>query len=77
LYDPTEGIIRISGDEIRGIPQDKLHTKFGVVFQNDVLFADTIASNISFGRDLSREQLENASAYAQASEFIDLPRGRI
>lgn len=71
LYDPTEGIIRISGDEIRGIPQDKLHTKFGVVFQNDVLFADTIASNISFGRDLSREQLENASAYAQASEFID------
>jgi ATP-binding cassette subfamily B multidrug efflux pump len=71
LYDPTEGVIRISGDDIRGIEQDKLYTKFGVVFQNDVLFADTIASNIAFGRDLSREQLENAAALAQASEFID------
>lgn len=71
LYDPGEGVIRISGDDIRGIPQDKLHTKFGVVFQNDVLFADTIASNISFGRDLSQEQIENAAVSAQASEFID------
>ncbi|NLK86603.1 MAG: ABC transporter ATP-binding protein [Clostridiaceae bacterium] len=71
LYDPTEGVIRISGDDIRGIPQDVLHTKFGVVFQNDVLFADTIASNISFGRSLSREQLKSAAVCAQASEFID------
>lgn len=71
LYDPAEGTIRISGDDIRSIPQDKLHSKFGVVFQNDVLFADTIASNISFGRGLGREQLRSAAAYAQASEFID------
>lgn len=71
LYDPTAGVIRISGDDIRSIPQDELHSKFGVVFQNDVLFADTIASNIAFGRDLSRKQLEDAASYAQASEFID------
>ncbi len=70
LYDPSDGVIRISGDNIRSIPQDKLHTKFGVVFQNDVLFADTIASNISFGRSLSQKQIEDAAAYAQASEFI-------
>lgn len=71
LYDPTAGVIRISGDDIRSIPQDELHSKFGVVFQNDVLFADTIASNIAFGRDLDRKQLEDAASYAQASEFID------
>ncbi len=71
LYDPNEGVIRISGDNIRSIPQEKLHTRFGVVFQNDFLYADTIASNISFGRDLSREQLERAAECAQAREFID------
>ena len=71
LYDPNTGVIRISGDDIRGIPQEKLHTKFGVVFQNDILFADTISANISFGRNLSQEQIEKAAASAQASEFID------
>lgn len=76
LYDPDSGKIRISGDDIRGIPQEKLHTKFGVVFQNDFLMADTIASNISFGRGLSEEQIETAAEYAQAKEFIDaLPDG--
>lgn len=71
LYDPDEGVIRISGDDIRSIPPDELHTKFGVVFQNDILFADTIGSNIAFGRDVSPEQTEKAAACAQAREFID------
>lgn len=71
LYDPDEGVIRISGNDLRSIPQDELHTKFGVVFQNDILFADTIASNISFGREISQEQIEKAAACAQAREFID------
>lgn len=76
LYDPDEGKIRIFGDDIRDIPPKELHTKFGVVFQNDVLFADTIASNISFGRELSDEQIEEAACSAQAKEFIDsLPDG--
>ena len=55
----------------RSIPPGELHTKFGVVFQNDILFADTIASNIAFGRDVSAEQIERAAACAQAKEFID------
>jgi len=71
LYDPDEGRIRISGDDIRSIPPKELHTKFGVVFQNDFLFADTIASNISFGRGLDDEKIEKASCFAQAKEFID------
>ena len=72
LYDPDEGVIRISGDDIRGIPPEKLHTRFGVVFQNDFLYSDTIAANISFGRDLSLQQIEKAAECAQAREFIDL-----
>lgn len=76
LYDVDAGTIRISGDDIRGIPPHELHTKFGVVFQNDVLFADTIAANIDFGRRLSAQQIEAAADSAQAKEFIDqLPDG--
>lgn len=76
LYDPNEGQIRISGDDVRSIPSKELHSKFGVVFQNDFLTADTIASNISFGRGLSEEQIETSAEYAQAKEFIDaLPDG--
>lgn len=70
LYDRDSGDIRINGDDVRSIPADKLHTMFGVVFQNDVLFADTIAENISFGRDLDQEALESAIRWAQAEEFV-------
>ena len=71
FYDPQKGCIRIEGQDIRSIPSEKLHTLFGVVFQNDVLFSDTIAENIRFGRNLEKEQLNQAAKSAQASEFID------
>jgi ATP-binding cassette subfamily B protein len=43
---------------------------FGVVFQNDFIYADTIEENIRFGRDISREDIENAAKIAQAYDFI-------
>lgn len=70
FYDADEGSIRIDGRDVRSIPGDELHTKFGIVFQNDVLFADTIAANIDFGRRLTAEQIANSSEFAQAEEFI-------
>ena len=44
---------------------------FGVTFQNDALFADTIYENIDFGRRLPREQILLAAECAQAMEFIE------
>ncbi len=70
FYDADEGIIRIDGDDIRGIPSEQLHRKFGIVFQNDVLFADTIGENIRFGRQISQEEVEKAAECAQAAPFI-------
>lgn len=70
LYDPDAGSIRIQGQDIRSIPPERLHTMFGVVFQNDILFADTIAANIDFGRGLPQEWIESAARDAQAMEFI-------
>lgn len=71
LYDADRGEILISGESVQSIEADVLHRKFGVVFQNDILFADTIANNIDFGRNLSREQIEKAAECAQAKEFIE------
>ena len=70
LYDVTDGQVRIGGVDVRRIPDEKLHRMFGVVFQSDVLFADTIRENIDFGRRLTMEQIEDAARQAQAEEFI-------
>jgi len=70
FYDVHSGVIRINGDDIRGISPAELYSKFGVCFQKDVLFADTIRENIDFGRGLSEEELRRAVRYAQAEEFV-------
>ena len=71
LYDPDQGVIRINGINVASLPPEELHTRFGVVFQNDFLMEDTIAGNISFGRGLSEEDIAAAAAYAQAESFIE------
>ncbi len=76
LYDADSGKIFIDGQRVESILPETLHTLFGMVFQDDVLFADTILENIRFGRNLSEEQVLAAVEYAQAREFIDaLPDG--
>lgn len=69
-YDVDQGAIRINGRNINTIPLETLRRKFGVVFQNDVLFQDTIAENIDFGRGLSEEAIAAAARAAQGEEFI-------
>ncbi len=76
LYEADSGEIRIGGRKVSAIPPEELHTKFGIVFQHDVIFADTVAENISFGRDIPLERLEEAARDAQALEFIDGLPGR-
>lgn len=71
LYDIDEGQIRIDGRDITTIPLQELRQKFGVVFQNDVLFKDSIQNNIDMGRQLSTESLEKAIDVAQAAPFIE------
>lgn len=70
FYDVDCGVIRIDGRNVKSIPADELYTKFGVVFQNDVLFADSIKENIDFGRGLDDAQIKNATENSQAADFI-------
>ena len=70
FYDADEGTIRIRGRDVRSYTREELTGLFGVVFQNDFLYADTIEENIRFGRDISREEIERAAKIAQAHPFI-------
>lgn len=70
FYDVDEGEIRIDGKNIKNYDLHELRKKFGVAFQNDVLFADTIEENIRFGRELSKERLEAVAEQAKALDFI-------
>lgn len=71
MYDVDEGRIMIAGKDVRSYQQSDLKQKFGVVFQNDTIFEDTIAENVTLGREISGEQLKEALFYARASEFVD------
>ena len=70
FYDVDQGIIRIDGRDIRTMPLKTLREKFGTVFQNDVIFEDTILENIKMGRELSEDEVKEAILYARASEFV-------
>ena len=69
-YDIAEGAIEIDGVDIRDYATVDLRRKFGVVFQNDTLFKDTIRENIRLGRNLNDVQLTEAARQAQALQFI-------
>ena len=69
-YDVREGAIEIDGIDIRDYATADLRAKFGVVFQNDTLFKDTIRENIRLGRPLSDEEILTAAERAQALPFI-------
>lgn len=71
FYDTSSGNIFVDGRDVRTYDKDELHQMFGVVFQNDVIFADTLRENISFGREVSEEGLRMAAEDARAREFIE------
>jgi len=71
LYEADEGQIIIDGRDIRTYEPEVLKAKFGVVFQNDTIFEDSIAGNVTLGRKLSEQELQEALLYARASEFVE------
>lgn len=70
FYDVTEGEILINGRNIKTYPLQELRRKFGVAFQNDVVFHDTVEENIRFGRELTNEEITEAAKWANAYDFI-------
>lgn len=77
FYDVSQGSILINGRDVKSYNKQELRKKFGVAFQNDVLFADTIYENIKLGRNLSREQVKAALTHAQADSFVQKLEGKL
>ena len=77
FYDVQKGSIMIDGQDIRSVTQKSLRNAIGMVPQDTVLFNDTIAYNIRYGRpDASDEEVKKAAEMAQIGDFIaQLPDG--
>lgn len=71
LYDPTQGVVRVDGIDIRTLRQRGLRQQIGVVLQDALLFNDTIRSNIAYGRPgASEADIEACARAANAHDFI-------
>jgi ATP-binding cassette, subfamily B, heavy metal transporter len=77
FYDVTGGRILIDGQDIREVTQTSLRAAIGMVPQDTVLFNDTIAYNIRYGRwEASDEEIKEAARLAQIDNFIrHAPKG--
>ncbi len=71
FFDVTSGVVTIDGTDIRDLRIGDLRELMGIVTQDSILFNDTIASNIAFGRPgTSEEEIARAAAIANADGFI-------
>lgn len=77
LYDVTEGVIKIDGNDIRELTLESLRESIGVVMQDAHLFHESIAENLRYAKqDATIEQMQAACEAAQIWELIDsLPNG--
>ena len=77
FYEVRGGSVSIDGQDVRGVTQLSLRRAIGVVPQDTVLFNDTVAANIAYGRPgASQEEIEAAARVAQIHDFIlSLPEG--
>jgi ATP-binding cassette subfamily C protein CydCD len=76
-YDPTAGVIRLGGHDLRDLRFDEIRSHLAIVSQDTYLFHGTVEENIRFGKpDASREALEASAQAANAHLFIkQLPQG--
>ncbi|MBV9703835.1 MAG: ABC transporter ATP-binding protein/permease, partial [Methylobacteriaceae bacterium] len=76
FYEPSAGRITIDGQDIAAVTQSSLRQAIGMVPQDTVLFNDTIAYNVRYGRwDAPQEDVEEAARLAQIDSFIRLVPG--
>ncbi len=77
FYDPSEGVIRLDGRDLRSITQASLRDQLAIVPQEAMLFGGTIRENILYGRlDATEDELVAAAKAANAHDFITaFPKG--
>ena len=77
FYDVQGGRITVNGHDVRSLTQDSLRRHIGIVPQDTVLFNDTVAYNIAYGRpDATHDEVMAAAQAARIHAFISgTPKG--
>ena len=79
LYDPTEGVILLDGQDIRAYDVEDLYSMFGIIFQDFGKYAVNVSENIHFGnirKEMKEEDIRRAAEEADATDYIGrLPGG--
>jgi len=71
FYDPTSGIVRIDGHDLKSVTKTSLRAQIGMVLQDTILFSSSIRENIAYGREgATEEEIIEAAKKAQAHDFI-------
>jgi len=72
FYDPTSGVVKIGGSDIRGYTLHSLREQMSFVLQDTVLFRVPVWQNIAYGRpEARRDEIIRAAELANAHEFIE------
>lgn len=72
LFDPTEGTIKIGGQDLRDVSRNTVRETVSIVLQRAILFSGTISQNLKHGKaDATVDDMKRASAISQAREFIE------
>jgi subfamily B ATP-binding cassette protein MsbA len=75
FYDVNKGKITIDNHNIKSVTKKSLRELLGIVTQDAILFHDSIANNIAFGKNVTKDEIINAAKIANAHDFImDLPK---
>jgi subfamily B ATP-binding cassette protein MsbA len=77
FYDPTSGVVKIDGSDVRSFTQKSLRQHIGFVLQETLLFHGPLWKNIAYGKpEATRGEIIKAAEFANAMEFIErLPQG--
>jgi ATP-binding cassette subfamily B protein len=71
LYDPSSGVIRIDGHDLRDVTLDSLAATIGMVTQETHLFHDTIRTNLTYAKmDATQDEIEAAARAANIHNFV-------
>ena len=70
FYDVNEGRVLVEGRDVRTYDKQKLREKFGVVFQNDCVFAESLRDNVNMGRGYTDEAVWQAAEDAMAAAYM-------
>ncbi len=77
FYDTTEGAVLIDGHDVKDVQIESIRNQIGIVLQDNILFSDSVKSNILMGKpDATDEEVITAAIAANAHDFIEeLPEG--